>query len=295
MPNKPQFLLRIIKHRLASQPRSCPFCQSSTNLTLIKKKAFVLDIIRCESCKLIFRWPADSEGESHVYYEHFYSESHPEVKLPSASQLKGLIDREFAATQLDLRPEITLLKAIKPQCRVLDYGCSWGYGTHQLIREGFDAVGFEISQRRAAYGREKLHLNIISNIEGLKSLSQGSFAVIFSHHVIEHLQDIRSAFQVMSHLLAKDGLMFHVLPNFTGKLARTGMWLKWIGEEHPLAPTVEFFSNALPLFGFLNVCFGSSPFDQGLARTFENSHRNSGQLEGDELLCLAFRNTEVST
>lgn len=249
----------------------------------------MLDIIRCESCRLIFRWPNDSEEESRVYYEHVYSESHPQVKLPSASQLKELIDRNFAGTPLDLGPKITLLKAIRPHCRVLDYGCSWGYGTQQLVREGFDAVGFEISQRRAAYGRENLNLNIIANLEGLKSSPQGSFDVIFSHHVIEHLQDIRSVFEMMSHLLAKDGLMFHVLPNFTGRLARTGEWLKWIGEEHPLAPTVEFFSNALPQFGFYNFCFGSSPFDQELALALENSHRNSTQTEGDELLCLAFR------
>jgi SAM-dependent methyltransferase len=289
LPNKRRFLIRIIKHRLHGQQCVCPFCQESNALTLLKRKGFVLDILRCETCKLIFRWPADSEDESYAYYERFYSESHPQVRLPSAAELSEMLHKHFSETPLDLGSKIALLKTMRPNCRILDYGCSWGYGTHQFVRQGFDAVGFEISQRRAIYGREKLGLKIVTDFDKLKSMPEKSFDVIFSHHVLEHLQGIRSAFEVMSHLLADDGFLYHVLPNFTGRLARTGMWLKWIGEEHPLAPTIDFFRHALPQFGFGRICFGSSPFGEELAAALRNSHWESTQTEGDELLCLASR------
>lgn len=279
--------MSIIKHRLHGQQRVCPFCQESNGLTLLKRKGFILDILQCETCKLIFRWPTDSEDESHAYYERFYSESHPQVRLPSAAELNEMLHKHFSGTPLDLGSKVALLKTMRLNCRILDYGCSWGYRMHQFVRQGFDAVGFEISQRRAIYGRQKLGLRIVSDFDELKSLPDKSFDIIFSHHVLEHLQDIRTAFGVMSHLLADDGFLFHVLPNFAGKLARTGMWLKWIGEEHPLARTMDFFRCAFPKFGFTRICFASSPFSEELATALRNSHWKSTQTEGDELLCLA--------
>lgn len=200
-----------------------------------------------------------------------------------------MVAGNFSATALDMGTEIAMLKAMRPRSRLLDYGCSWGYGVHQFAREGFEAVGFEISQRRAAYGRERLGLDIISDIDQLKALPHGSFDIIFSHHVLEHLQDIRAALEVMAYLLADDGFLFHVLPNFTGKTARTGMWLNWIGEEHPLAPNIDFFRIALPEFGFERVFFASSPFDEGVTTALRNLQWKSTQTDGDELLCIASR------
>ena len=200
-----------------------------------------------------------------------------------------MIAGNFSGTPLDMGTKVDMLKAMRPRSRLLDYGCSWGYGTHQFVREGFEAVGFEISQRRAVYGREMLGLEIISDMEQLKLLPQGSFDIIFSHHVLEHLQDIRTTFEAMAYLLADDGFFFHVLPNFTGRMARTGMWLKWIGEEHPLAPTMDFFRIALPEFGFKRVFFASSPFDEGLTTALGDLQWKSTQTDGDELLCVASR------
>lgn len=255
----------------------------------MRRKKLILDIIQCEVCRLIFRWPMDTEAESNAYYQHIYSDKHPQVRLPSPAELKVMMARNFADTPLDLGSKIALLKAIRPNARILDYGCSWGYGTAQLAKDGFDATGFEISHPRAQYGRDELGLKIIDDFQRLRSLERNSFDVIFSHHVLEHLPNPKSAFQVMSHLLSEGGILLHILPNFSGRLARTGTWLKWIGEEHPLAPTIEFLRGALANHGFNEIKFASSPFDKHLAESLRSPVRSATQTEGDELLVLASR------
>ena len=74
----------------------------------------------------------------------------------------------FSGTPRDINTWIGVLQFLRPGGRVLDFGCSWGYGTYQLRQAGFDAVGFEVSRPRAKFGREKLGLNIIDSFDELK-------------------------------------------------------------------------------------------------------------------------------
>ena len=69
MPSKPRFLLRILRHRLNRQPRVCPYCSGSAHLKLLRRKKIVLDILKCEACRLVFRWPTDTPEESDAYFQ----------------------------------------------------------------------------------------------------------------------------------------------------------------------------------------------------------------------------------
>lgn len=170
---------------------------------------------------------------------------------------------------------------------MLDFGCSWGYGTCQLRQQGFDAVGFEISRPRAEYGRAKLGLNIIDTSDELAKLPEGSFDIVFSNHVVEHLPDIGAMFATLTRLLKQNGFVFHVLPNFMGRKARAGYWVKWIGEDHPIAPAMPFFDFAIPRAGLTKPVFGSNPFDDRMAQALNGHPGASLSTEGDELLVFA--------
>ncbi len=289
MPSKPRFLLRILRHRLNRQPRVCPYCGGSAYLKLLRRKKIVLDILKCEACRLVFRWPTDTPEESDAYYQDDYALECAQVRLPGREELQEWMEKNFAGTPLDLEAKIRVLKAIRPTARVLDYGCSWGYGTHQLAQHGYRAVGYEISKPRARFAREKLRLETFDSFDQLKALPPKTFDVIFSHHVLEHLTNLKDTLDLTARLLADGGLAFHVLPNFTGKAALDGLWLQWIGEEHPLAPTIEFFALNLPKHGFAKVEFASSPFDDILAAALRHQGRQPLQTEGDELLVLALK------
>ena len=276
---------------MARQPCFCPYCGPGTPIRLLRRKKLVLNILKCESCGLIFRWPMDTAEEAETYYqEQFFAVNYPpQRRAPYQAELKQLLATNFAGTAVDANAKIQILKSIRPTGRVLDYGCSWGFATYQLCHHGFDAVGFEISRPRAEYARERIGVKVLDSFADLSALPDGSFDVIFSNHVVEHLTKVRETFELMFRLLAPGGVAFHVLPNFTGKIAREGMWIMWIGEEHPLAPTSDFFQRNLPRHGFTRVDLGSSPFDDQLATALTSGDTTKVSMDGYELLVVAHK------
>lgn len=288
MPSKLNFLARTLRHRIEGQPCFCPYCGPGSTLRMVRRKKIVLDIMKCESCALIFRWPMDTVEEADRYYQEEYTPEYPQVRLPEQAELDRWLSTNFVGSPLDLNAKIRVLQALRPSGKVLDYGCSWGYGPYQFRQNGFDAAGFEVSKPRARYGRENVGVPIFDSVAALAELPPGSFDIIFSNHVLEHLPAIREFFDLSARLLAPGGLAFHVLPNFTGKVAREGLWIMWIGEEHPIAPTAEFFGTVLPRHGFRRVVFGSSPFDETLAPAVSSTN-SQASVDGDELLVLAYR------
>jgi 2-polyprenyl-3-methyl-5-hydroxy-6-metoxy-1,4-benzoquinol methylase len=291
LPSKARFLVRTLRHRLNRQPCTCPYCDSASSLVRIRRKKLVLNIMRCEACRLVFRWPMDTPEEIEDYYQHEYTPEYPQVQLPSDAELESLMRGGFSGTALDMAEKIRVLKALRPAGRLLDFGSSWGYGTWQLAQSGYEATGFEISRPRAEYARTKLGMRAIDRFDELKSLPAGSFDVVFTNHVVEHLPNVREVFEVMGRLLAHGGLVFHILPNFLGRAAMAGQWIMWIGEEHPLAPNMEFFRATLPSHGFVDVRFGSSPFNDELIESLNGSAADA-RTDGDELLVLAWRQRE---
>ena len=285
--SKFRFAKRMIRHRLERQPRSCPYCGPSSPVHLLRRKKFIMDILECGTCRLVFRWPMDSPQEHDVHYHDEFAIDAPQIALPGPEELRTLMHSNFVGSALDLNAKIRVLKALRASGRVLDFGCSWGYGTFQLRQHGYDAVGFEISKPRANYARKDLGLAVIDTLDELHSLPAGSFDIIFSNHVLEHILPIKDALISLTRLLTEDGIAFHVLPNFTGRSARAGMWLKWIGEDHPIAPTIDFFKYAVPRSELQAPIFGSSPFDERLIAALNGHPGATLSTDGDELLVYA--------
>lgn len=254
---------------------------------LVRRKKLIVEILQCQSCHLWFRWPADSAGEHDTYYQEEFAGDSPQVVLPGESELLLLTAANFSGSPLDINKKVRVLHSLRPGGRVLDFGSSWGYGTYQLQQCGFDVLGFEISRPRAEYGRRRLGLKIIDSLEELEKLPAGSFDVVFSNHVVEHLPNIAAVFPLLTRLLKENGFVFHVLPNFMGKKARSGYWLKWIGEDHPIAPAMPFFEFAIPRAGLTKPVFGSSPFDDQMAGMLKDGSGAALSTEGDELLVFA--------
>lgn len=286
---KMRYVRRMVRYRWQGQPRVCPYCGPSSIVTLVRRKKLIVEILQCQICHLWFRWPADTPREHDSYYQDEFAGDAPQILLPEPDELLSLERANFSGSALDINNKVGVLKTLRPGVRVLDFGCSWGYGTYQLQRQGFDTVGFEISRPRATYGRTNLGLNIVDNFDDLAKLPEGRFDIVFSNHVVEHLLDIAVTFSILTRLLDKNGFVFHVLPNFTGKRARSGCWLKWIGEDHPIAPAIPFFEFAVPRAGLSQPVFASDPFDDRMAQALNRQPRASLSTEGDELLVYAHK------
>ena len=78
--------------------------------------------------------------------------------------------------------------------------------------------------------------------------SDSSFDIIYSSHVLEHIDDIQNHLKKISSLLSSNGRLIFSLPDFK----------KWIqcsatnafNQEHPIYPTIENLSNLLEFHGF---------------------------------------------
>lgn len=287
--SKLRYVRRILHHRWRGQSRACPYCGPSSAVKLVRRKKMIVEILQCQRCQLWFRWPTDTHDEHDSYYQEEFAGDAPQIVLPGNDELRKLESTNFAGSALDINNKIRVLQALRPGGRVLDFGCSWGYGTYQLRKHGFDAVGFEISRPRAEFGRAKLGLNLIDSFDDLAKLPEGSFDIVFSNHVVEHLPDIGATFAMLTRLLGENGFIFHILPNFMGKKARAGYWVKWIGEDHPVAPAMPFFEIAIPRAGLTKPIFGSDPFDDRMAQALNAKPSANLSTEGDELLVYAHK------
>lgn len=108
--------------------------------------------------------------------------------------------------------------------RLLEIGAGIGLLSSFLALEGFDvvaiepsAIGFElmdalrraIDQQLPANDRQLIDVGIDDVGPGL-----GSFDLIYSVNVIEHLPDVKSALSRIAELLATEGISVHSCPNY---------------------------------------------------------------------------------
>jgi SAM-dependent methyltransferase len=173
---------------------------------------------------------------------------------------------------------------------VLDFGCSWGYGAAQLRAAGYDAVGFEVSAVRAAYGREQLGLDILDSYRDIDQMPAGSFDAIFCNHVLEHLPTPRAAFERFARLLRLGGVLVAFAPNAAGESARRlgSAWGPLVCERHTLALDRDFVEAALTRHGF-DVHVSSDPYDPDEIVQQLNEGFRTTRFDGDELFIAARR------
>jgi 2-polyprenyl-3-methyl-5-hydroxy-6-metoxy-1,4-benzoquinol methylase len=280
-----RFLNRMLYKRLTWQDTRCPYC-NQPNTSIIGRKHLVLQLRRCTSCKLMFRWPKDTAEHSQCFYQAEYREA-AVTELPDEASLKLMQEFGFRGTERDITDKIAILKQLASSGLVMDYGCSWGYGTVQLQAAGYETIGFEISQPRATFGRSRLGLRILSSEAQLDGLT-GSFDVVFASHVLEHVPAPSLVLDRIASLLKQNGWLLGFVPNCGGDNARK-LGVKWgpmCCEKHPLALDAEFLEQALRRRGF-DVYLSTSPYAMDVVREIFNPSRRGRDLDGVELMICA--------
>jgi SAM-dependent methyltransferase len=280
------FLARILLNYGSDQ--KCPFCDSGdTGLT--DRKHWVLQLRTCKSCGLMFRWPKETPGFSEKFYQETYSEGTYTTELPDPETLQEFVANNFVGSPKNFADQIGVLKEFLPQGRVLDFGCSWGYGVYQLQQAGYDAFGFEISRPRAEHGRRQLEVEILDSLKELNDLPSQSVDGIFASHVLEHLVSLKETFTLFARILKPSGVVIIMVPNAGGKQARelSVAWPPLINEKHTLALDGKFFEKNLSPFGF-KVLTLSDPYRTSEIRNAVNQN-SSLSAEGEELMVIGHR------
>ncbi len=282
-----QFLYRTVKRYLSNADSICPHC-GRADTERLGTKYVILQLRRCRDCQLMFRYPKDDVRTNIEYYQDEYEEGGITTELPDDETLKYLLDSAFSETDKDFLTKINIIKCYKASGEVLDYGSSWGYGVWQFEHAGFSAVGFEISDRRASFAREKLGIRIISTLADLDALGDDSFDVIFSNHCLEHLPTLSCLFTGFSRLLKEDGLIMISVPNCNGCGNREIFRRKKnyaFGEKHTMALDSRFFKTNLPKYGFDEIMCLTPPYDQ--TDLLAGTDGGSSDCSSGELMLLA--------
>src|SRR5207237_406681 len=140
------------------------------------------------------------------------------TELPSEADLEQYRARGYSGTSRDYSSYLAVLDALGATAgqRLLDFGCSWGYGSWQLRQHGFEVQSFEISQPRAQFAGGKLGLSVHSRMLDLS----GPIDIFFSSHVLEHVPSVAKALNLGISLLKPNGLFVAFTPN--GSAAHRG-------------------------------------------------------------------------
>lgn len=268
------------------QDRSCPYCGNAATQRW-GKSAMLLELRQCPSCRLRFTWPRSGDRFNRFFYNWIYDEKGA-TDMPEPDRLPELVANKFRGTSMDFSARVSLVKAVCPGGRLLDYGASWGYATLQFRDAGFDATGFEPSVVRAAYGRTHLGVNLVDDLSKLDG-GDGSFDVVFSSHVFEHLSNPRGAFEAIARALKPGGRLVAFMPNCGGANAqRLGLdWGPMYGAKHVLSLDADFFRNILPNHGFSSPMFFSEPYDPEVLPALLSAGGGQTNPPGDELMVVA--------
>jgi len=212
--------------------------------------------------------------------------------MPDVHVLQSLIAQKFTGTKYDVSRLTTLLTMFK-KGRLLDYGCSWGYGVWQFREAGYDAVGFEISRPKAMFGATELGVEIVSDYAKLESLDSSSFDLVVASHVLEHLPQIDRTLRLFNRLLRRGGKLVVLVPNSGGRLAREwrGVWPYIISREHNLGLDAAWFQRNIGLYGFTPL-FSSAEFSKGFSSAMAPYDEGTPALikfPDEELLMVATR------
>ncbi len=283
-PDKIWFFIEVIIKRLIFRKSICPFCKTAyrRQYRTIDSKYIFLKLIECGQCGLFYRVPTSNQLCSVRFYQKRYKQGYT-TDLPNEIQLKKLLAQNFIKTSRDYSRFINLFKDLNIEngSRIIDYGCSWGYGVYQLQKAGYNTTGFEISYTRAAYGNNELNLNIYSQLNDISGL----FDIFFSSHVLEHVQDLNQTIEFGMAHLKSEGYFIAITPN--GSLAYKNFYPKayhksW-GKVHPLLLNENFF-----IKNFINrPCFicGFSSYQKYLGK-WDGQTLLIGDLNDFELLII---------
>jgi 2-polyprenyl-3-methyl-5-hydroxy-6-metoxy-1,4-benzoquinol methylase len=136
--------------------------------------------------------------------------------------------------------------------KVMDVGTGYGYFLQQLERRyGIRATGVEVSRREAAHGRERLGQDITAGYLADGGFTPGSYDVVTSFEVIEHVPAPAEFLAEMASYLRVGGRLLVMTDNFESRVVQSlgAGFPKWIPHAHVSHFSPESLSDAVRAAG----------------------------------------------
>lgn len=176
-----------------------------------KKKA---NYYKCSKCGLIFQNPQPHLSSAKEIYDDF---DYQNLYFNTTGYYTEIAAEYLKQIHLVLRKNGVTLEPEK--CKMLDVGSSIGLFLCLAKKQGFDAVGFDISSLASKFAKENYDVDVMVGNFIEAGLPESSFDIITMWQVIEHLTD-PSSFLKKIHSLLKPGGYFCVATPDTGTFFR---------------------------------------------------------------------------
>ncbi|MBM4466075.1 MAG: class I SAM-dependent methyltransferase [Chloroflexi bacterium] len=210
---------------------ACNVCQSDNYVVLYEGRDRLhglggpFRLVKCQQCGLIYLNPRPTREEMGQYYPPDYEPYAQDIEQ-AKSFLSGLDYRYGVAKRC------RMITKRKGPGRILDVGCGVGHFLSGMRQRGWQAFGTEISERAAAYARERFGLEVlVGELEEAK-FPAAYFDAVTLWHVLEHLHDPLATLVELFRLLKDDGLLVFSIPNWDSVDAKLfGEF--WVGLDMP--------------------------------------------------------------
>jgi 2-polyprenyl-3-methyl-5-hydroxy-6-metoxy-1,4-benzoquinol methylase len=186
----------------------CPLCGSENFKPFLDCGEW--EFVKCRWCGVALQNPQPDEKSLLARYddEYFlYEEKNEPAFLRLA--LLGLKDIGFDKLSESL-----------PDRSILDIGCATGILLKHFREKGWTTAGVEVCEASARFGNERYKVNIHNGLLGNAPFLPQGFSVVYSSHVIEHVNQPLEFIGQAVRLLKPGGLFICTTPDRSGFQAR---------------------------------------------------------------------------
>ena len=223
---------------LEGAPRSCPICDS-VNRRLVFRQTFAVvdhgtpvtgyDVVVCGRCGCSYADGIPEQATLDNYYREMSKYEYAQ---------RGGAESDFDSKRLALIAAVIAPLLPSRDVRILDIGCASGRLLANLRDMGFPNVeGLDPSPACARSAADLYSIKVRSLTLDEMAGSGELFDVVTMVGVLEHLRDMKEAFENLNALISPGGLLYVEVPDVTG-------FVDW-----PNAPYQDFSTEHINFFG----------------------------------------------
>lgn len=191
--------------------KECPVCSANNQEKFLECKDYLVTqelflLVKCSNCHFVFTNPRPPESNIQAYYSSDDYFSHQKKSVSLISTVYNLIRDINVNSKLKL-----ISKYESASGSLLDYGCGAGVFLEAAKNKSYQVAGVEpnIAARKIV---ADLGLEVYTPDE-LSNLKDNWYDVITLWHVMEHIHNLNSSFDLLKSKLNSEGIMLIALPN----------------------------------------------------------------------------------